>query len=100
MRRWNTKAAWPILLFIIFSMVSDGTAAWGTAVSLNADARQLKGREFGVTVSVDAVYDAFGIACDLVYDPFYNFIFNGALGLYKNARSLITKGKIIDSLEE
>ncbi|MFH2034441.1 MAG: peptidoglycan bridge formation glycyltransferase FemA/FemB family protein [Candidatus Margulisiibacteriota bacterium] len=39
-------------------------------------------------------------ACDLVYDPFYNFIFNGALGLYKNARSLITKGKIIDSLEE
>jgi hypothetical protein len=57
-----------ILLRFILFYAACSTGAWGT-VSLNADTRQLKGREFGVTMAVDEVYDAFGIACDLVYDP-------------------------------
>ena len=67
MKRGNIKKPRVLLPFLIF-YVACCTSAWGT-VSLNADTRQLKGREFGVTMAVDAVDDAFGVACDLVYDP-------------------------------
>ena len=67
MKRGNIKKPWVFLFFIIF-YAACCTSAWGT-VSLNADTRQLKGREFGVIMAVDEVNDAFGIACDLVYDP-------------------------------
>lgn len=70
MRIGNLTGVGRIVLFIL-SVLLIGTGAWGTAVSLKADPAQLKGREFGVTVAVDAVEDAFGVACDLVYDPQY-----------------------------
>lgn len=39
-------------------------------------------------------------ACDLVYDPFFYNLFNKGLVWYQNLRSLLTKGKISDSLGE
>jgi len=37
---------------------------------------------------------------DLVFDPLFYFLFEKGLSFYKNIRSLLTKGKISDSLEE
>lgn len=37
---------------------------------------------------------------DLVFDPLFYNLFERGLNLYKNIRSLLTKGKISDSLEE
>jgi lipid II:glycine glycyltransferase (peptidoglycan interpeptide bridge formation enzyme) len=39
-------------------------------------------------------------ACDLVYDPLFYNLFNKGLAWYQNLRSLLTKGKISDSLGE
>lgn len=39
-------------------------------------------------------------ACDLVYDPLFYNLFNKGLVWYQNLRSLLTKGKISDSLGE
>lgn len=39
-------------------------------------------------------------ACDLVFDPFFYNLFNKGLVWYQNLRSLLTKGKISDSLGE
>lgn len=94
MERGNIKAVWPLLLLIIFSLVSGGTA-WGTVLSLNADTRQLKGREFGVTVAVDAVYDAFGIACDMVYDP--QFLELVEIGSGTPVQYKVTEGDLFNS---
>jgi len=39
-------------------------------------------------------------AMDLVYDPLYYYLFDKGLNLFRNLRSLITKGRVEDSLGE
>jgi lipid II:glycine glycyltransferase (peptidoglycan interpeptide bridge formation enzyme) len=42
----------------------------------------------------------FAGAMDLVYNPIFYFLFDKGLNLYKNLRSLLTKGRVEDSLGE
>jgi len=94
MKRGNFRAAWLLLLLIIFSS-GFGATAYGTVVSLDAQAQQLKGREFGVTMAVDAVEDAFGIACDLVYDP--QFLELVEIGSGPPVEHKVIEGDLFDS---
>ncbi|MFP4474491.1 MAG: cohesin domain-containing protein [Desulfatibacillaceae bacterium] len=45
--------------------------AWAATVFLDTRPEQVKDHEFVVQVNVDSVNDAYGLACDVVYDPAY-----------------------------
>jgi len=95
MKSGNIKAIWPVLIIMIINLSICATA-WGVAtVSLNAETRQLKGREFGVTVAVDAIENAFGIACDLVYDP--QFLELVEIGSGPPVQYNVTEGDLFNS---